>query len=227
LTPESSIAAQEALGADIMLALDPPSAKPDLARARRWAERSAAARTRGDRALYGVVSDGSVYDELAVASARILSGLPFDGVALSRPSDEVLAELPDRWPRYLAGGGGPAELLAAVEGGIDQLECPAATRLARTGQCFIPDGVLDITLLERRDDGGPIQADCGCYTCATGFARGYLRHLFAANELLGPTLASIHNLWFVQALLTAIRRAIRADALPELKASFLSRYGSA
>jgi queuine tRNA-ribosyltransferase len=223
LTPESSVAAQEVFGADIALALDPPPGHATPARIADWARRALAARTREDQMLYGVVSDGP----LASRSAQVIGDLPFDGVTLPGDVEIVLPILPQAWPRHLVGSGGPADLFAAVAAGVDQLDCTAATRLARNGQLYTPDGVVDITSAEYRDGTGPIQVDCGCYVCRTEFARGYVHHLFGANELLGPVLASIHNLWFIQTLLSGIRRAIRADALAALEAEFASRYGSA
>ncbi|HEV7662245.1 MAG TPA: tRNA guanosine(34) transglycosylase Tgt [Chloroflexota bacterium] len=221
LTPESCIAAHEALGADIGLALDPPDADRDAERTERWAKRSLEARTRSDQALFVVVSTS--------AMARTLGGLPFDGLALHVNSNgnAISACVPEHWPRYWQGGAGLTELFDGIQQGADQLDWTDATRLAHVGQLYTPDGLLDITLEPSSDDSGPIQAGCGCSACTTGFARRYVRHLFAANELLGPTLASMHNLWFVQAVLESVRKAIRVDALADFRASFMNRYGSA
>jgi queuine tRNA-ribosyltransferase len=132
--------------------------------------------------------------------------------------------LPARWPRHLLGIGEPEDLLSCVERGIDQFDCVSPTRLGRHGQLYTPEGKLLITRPEHRDDARPIQADCGCYTCRTGFSRGYLRHLFVANELLAYTLASLHNLWFILDLMAQIRAAIKADRLEALRDEFLARY---
>src|SRR5262249_15316289 len=132
--------------------------------------------------------------------------------------------LPEAWPRHLLGIGEPEDLFACVERGIDQFDCVAPTRLARHGQLYTPSGRLPITPPELKEDSRPIQADCGCYTCVTGFSRGYLRHLFAANELLAYTLASLHNLHFIQDLMKRIRAAIRDGYLASLRDEFLERY---
>src|SRR5207237_8078933 len=103
----------------------------------------------------------------------------------------------------------------------------APPRLGIHGQGSPHYGRPHLTRAELKEDAHPIQADCGCYTCRTGFSRGYIRHLFAANELLAYTLASLHNLFFIQDLMRRIRAAVRADALSELRDTFLSRYGVA
>jgi queuine tRNA-ribosyltransferase len=244
LTPETSIAVQEALGADIVLAFDEPTSplhdaaytRAAMVRTHRWAARCLAARTRSDQALYGIVQGGA-FAELRTQSAREIGSMPFDGVAiggsLGKSKEDMhsvlrwaLPELPMAWPRHLLGIGEPEDLLACVELGIDQFDCVAPTRLGRHGHVYTPDGRLSLVGLAARDDPAPIDASCGCYTCRTGFSRGYLRHLFAANELLAYTLASIHNLFFIQNLMRQIRAAIHADALGELKAAFLSRYAA-
>jgi tRNA-guanine transglycosylase len=245
LTPELSIATQEALGADIMLAFDEPTSPlHDLAytraameRTHRWAERCLAARRRSDQALYGIVQGGA-FEALRTASARYIGSLPFDGVAIGGSLGKSKADmldvldwsvpaLPERWPRHLLGIGEPEDLFSCVERGVDQFDCVSPTRLGRHGQVYTPTGKLLLSRPEHREDARVIQAGCGCYTCRAGFSRGYLRHLFAANELLGYTLASIHNLHFILSLMASIRTAIRADRLAELRAQFLASYGSA
>ena len=245
LTPESSIAVQEALGADIILAFDEPTSplhdadytRQAMERTHRWAERCLAVRQRGDQALYGIVQGGA-FEDLRTASAGFIAGLPFQGAAIGGSLGKSKADmhavldwsipcLPERWPRHLLGIGEPEDLFSCVERGIDQFDCVAPTRLGRHGQVYTPDGRLHLTRPELKEDARPIQADCGCYTCRTGFSRGYIRHLFAANELLAYTLASLHNLFFIQDLMRRIRAAVRADALSELRDTFLSRYGVA
>jgi queuine tRNA-ribosyltransferase len=138
--------------------------------------------------------------------------------------DWSIPELPETWPRHLLGIGEPEDLFECVERGIDQFDCVSPTRLGRHGQLYTPDGRMLVTRPELKEDPRPIQTDCGCYTCRTGFSRGYLRHLFAANELLAYTLSSLHNVYFILQLMARIREAIRADALAEVKQEFLSRY---
>jgi queuine tRNA-ribosyltransferase len=245
LTPESSIAIQEALGADIILAFDEPTSplhaveytREAMERTHRWAQRCLAARRRNDQALYGIVQGGA-FEELRTASARFIGGLPFDGVAIGGSLGKSKADmhavldwsmpnLPRHWPRHLLGIGEPEDLFSCVERGIDQFDCVAPTRLGRHGQVYTRDGRLDLARPELKEDPRPIQADCGCYTCQTGFSRGYLRHLFAANELLAYTLTSLHNLYFIEELMRRIRAAIRSNELSQLRDEFLSRYGVA
>jgi tRNA-guanine transglycosylase len=242
LTPEISIATQEALGADIVLAFDEPTSpfhdvdytRAAMERTHRWAVRCLEARRRTDQALYGIVQGGA-FQELREASARFIGDLPFDGVAIGGSLGKSKADMhavlewslpltPETWPRHLLGIGEPEDLLSCVERGIDQFDCVAPTRLARHGHLYTPVGKMVITRPEFREDPSPVQADCGCYTCRTGFSRGYLRHLFAANELLAYTLASLHNLYFILDLMRRIREAIRGGDLGELKAEFLARY---
>jgi queuine tRNA-ribosyltransferase len=245
LTPESSIAIQEALGADIVLAFDEPTSPlhdaeytaQAMERTHRWAQRCLAARTRADQALYGIVQGGA-FEELRSASAQFIGSLPFEGVAIGGSLGKSKADmhavlewstpyLPESWPRHLLGIGEPEDLFSCVERGVDQFDCVAPTRLGRHGQLYTPDGRLSITGPEHKEDARPIQAGCGCYTCQTGFSRGYIRHLFAANELLAYTLASLHNLHFILELMATIRRAIREDRLRVLRDEFLSRYRAA
>ncbi|MBV9600788.1 MAG: tRNA guanosine(34) transglycosylase Tgt [Chloroflexi bacterium] len=242
LTPESSIATQEALGADIILAFDEPTSplhdaeytREAMDRTHRWALRCLSARTREGQSLYGIVQGGA-FDELRSASARFIGSLPFDGAAiggsLGRSKADMhavldwsFAQLPEAWPRHLLGIGEPEDLFSCVARGVDQFDCVAPTRLGRHGQLYTPSGKLLVTRPEFAEDAAPIDAECGCYTCRTGFSRGYLRHLFAANELLGYTLASVHNLHFILDLMRKIRAAVRGDYLGELQTEFLSRY---
>jgi queuine tRNA-ribosyltransferase len=164
--------------------------------------------------------------------------LPFEGIAiggsLGKSKDDMhsvldwsIPHLPPERPRHLLGIGEPEDLFSCVERGIDQFDCVAPTRLGRHGQVYTPSGRLHLSRPELKEDPRPIQADCGCYACRTGFSRGYLRHLFAANELLAYTLASLHNLFFIQDLMRRIRAAIRAGDLCDLRNDFLSRYRAA
>jgi tRNA-guanine transglycosylase len=242
LTPEASIRIQEQLGADVILAFDEPTSPlhdeaytaEAMERTHAWARRCLAARTRADQALFGIVQGGA-YEVLRTASARTISSLPFDGVAIGGSLGKSKADmhavidwsvphLPADWPRHLLGIGEPEDLFACVERGIDQFDCVLPTRLGRHGVVYTAEGKRSVTRPEMRDDAAPIEPGCGCYTCRTGFSRGYLHHLFAANELLAYTLASLHNLYFIQALMQRIRQAVREDRLAEARAEFLDRY---
>jgi tRNA-guanine transglycosylase len=242
LTPEVSMATQEALGADIVLAFDEPTSplhdadytRGAMERTHRWAARCLTARSRDDQAMYGIVQGGA-FSELRTASAQFIGGMPFDGAAIGGSLgkskadmhavlDWSLPHLPNAWPRHLLGIGEPEDLFSCVARGIDQFDCVAPTRLGRHGQLYTPSGKVLITRPEFKQDERPVQADCECYTCRTGFSRGYLRHLFIANELLAYTLASLHNLYFILNLMAQIRAAIRSENLTELARDFLSQY---
>jgi queuine tRNA-ribosyltransferase len=227
LTPESAVAIQEALGADLAMVLDecpPPDA--DAARARaavertlRWAERAARARRRPEQWLFGIVQGGRSA-ELRRASARATVAIGFDGYAhggLGLGEDpaeradlvvEVNRELPPERPRYLMGLGRPEDLVAAVARGVDLFDCVLPTRHGRHGVLFTREGLLHATNARFKDDGAPPDPGCDCPVCAR-HSRAYLRHLFQAGEMLGGRLASLHNLRFYLRLLEEARRAIR------------------
>jgi tRNA-guanine transglycosylase len=245
LTPELSIEVQEALGADIILAFDEPTSplhdprytERAMKRTHEWARRCIDARTRADQSLFGIVQGGA-FEKLRRESAKTIGAMAFDGAAIGgslgkskRDMYDVIdwsvPDLPQDWPRHLLGIGEPEDLLSCVEHGIDQFDCVTPTRLGRHGIVYTARGKRSLTTPDAREDPAPIEPDCGCYTCQTGFSRGYLRHLFNANELLGYTLASLHNLYFIQRLMQSIRAAIAEDRLTELREEFLASYALA
>lgn len=210
-TPEKSIAIQENLGADIIMAFDECSDPNDLAyskiamdRTHRWAERSVKAKTRADQALFGIVQ-GGVNADLRVESARFISSLDTPGVAIGGLSvgetkdemhntlDIVLPLLPENKPRYLMGVGTPEDLINGVLRGVDIFDCVLPTRLARHHSAFVPQGRLNMMNAVFARDTSPLDETCDCYTCQT-FTRAYIRHLIVAKELLAGTLLSLHNL---------------------------------
>lgn len=241
LTPESAIAVQEALGADVAVAFDQPvypsspRAVVDDAteRTHRWAERSLRAHTREDQALFGVIQGGLVPD-LRERSTRFIAGMPFDGLNVGGlAGDETRIErretldlvvgllADDPRPRYLMGLGSPADLLDAVHQGIDLFDSVLPSRVARTGQVWVPGGKLDLRSAELLDDPAPIEEGCACLACRR-FSRAYVAHLFRARELLAYRLATLHNLTFTLDFMARIRAAIAggsfADVMPELLA---------
>ena len=233
LTPELAIGIQEALGADVAVALDqpvPPSSPREVvadatARTHRWAERSLAAHRRSDQALFGIVQ-GGLEPDLRAASTRFVASLPFDGICIGGlAGDEtpveraaaldvavpLLAE--DPRPRYLMGLGSPADLLDAVHRGVDLFDSVMPARVARNGQLWVPGGRLNIRNARYLDDPRPVQEDCPCRLCRR-FSRAYLAHLFRAQELLAYRLATCHNLTFTLDFMARIRAALRAGTLP-------------
>ncbi len=241
LDPEISIAVQQALGADIILAFDectsPLSSfeytKKALERTHRWAETCLRANEGGNQWLFGIVQGGE-YQDLRVASACWIDQQPFDGYAiggsLGRSKDDMLRvlewtvpHLQEGRPRHLLGIGEPEDLFGAIERGIDLFDCVAPTRLARHGTVYTADGKLHLRRRELQRDGRPIEDDCDCYTCRR-HSRAYLRHLFVSHELLALRLASIHNLRFILRLVEQVRAAIPGGELPALREQFFSRY---
>ncbi len=244
LTPERSIRIQEDLGADVILAFDECTSplagyeytRQALARTHRWAERCLAARQPTPQALFGIVQGGE-YQDLREESARFIASLPFDGVAIGgslgqskadmhRVLDWTVPHLPDAWPRHLLGIGEPEDLFAGVARGVDMFDCVAPTRLGRHGVLYVPDGRLHIDNAAYREDPAPIQDGCDCYTCRH-FSRAYLRHLFVANEMLGPRLATIHNLRFLVRLVEEMRQSILAGRFAACQRAFLDRWQAA
>jgi len=230
LTPERATRIQLQLGSDILMAFDecPPSQSPRayheeaLGRTTRWAQRCRDVWQREDpsreRALFGIVQ-GGLHPDLRERHAREIAELDFPGNALGGfsvgESPEAMWEgvaratplLPAQKPRYLMGVGTPEDLLRCAAAGIDLFDCVLPTRVARNGLLFTRKGRLQIKAARYAKDPGPADPDCGCYTCRT-FSRAYLRHLFAAQELLALRLNSIHNLTFYLDLMAGLRAAI-------------------
>jgi queuine tRNA-ribosyltransferase len=240
-TPEKSIAVQENLGADIIMAFDecpPPDnydyVKQSLERTHPWAERCLAAQQRNDQALFGIVQ-GGVFPDLRQQSARFLVGLGFPGYAIGGLSvgeskadmyamlDVLHPILPVDKPRYLMGVGTPEDLVNGVLRGIDIFDCVLPTRLARHGAVWLAGDRLNLNNLQFARDPRPIDEQCGCYTCAH-FSRAYLRHLVKANEILGHILLTTHNVHFLLELMRRVRRAILEGTIQDFAAEFLSHY---
>ncbi len=225
-TPEKSIAIQENLGADIIMAFDecpPPYDRAyneeALARTHAWAERSLKAHKRTDQALFGIVQ-GGVFPDLREKSAAFIASLGFPGHAIGGLSvgetkeemyamlDVVNAVLPPGKPRYLMGVGTPQDLIEGVRRGVDIFDCVLPTRLARHHAAMLANGKrLNMRRKEFARDPRPIDETCTCYTCQH-FSRAYLRHLIVAKEMLAATLLSIHNLHTLVHLAQEMREAI-------------------
>ena len=228
LTPQKSIQIQEALGADIILAFDectsPLATKQYTQRAMErthgWAEICLKTKKRKDQALFGIIQGGQ-WRDLRIKSAQFISQLPFDGLAIGgslgrtkkdmfKILDWVIPETPEQKPCHLLGIGQPEDLLEAVKRGIDLFDCVYPTRLARHGTFLTGQGELNILNSSYQRDKKPIIKNCSCYTCQN-FSRAYLHHLFKTKEMLGPCLATFHNLWFIYQLMKKIRKDIKDD----------------
>jgi queuine tRNA-ribosyltransferase len=189
------------------------------------------------RLLFGICQ-GGFDDEARAASARYVSGLDFDGVAVGglsvgEPLDVMeamtaasVAELPDDRPRYFMGLGTDRELLTMVALGIDMFDCVAPTRLARTGAAMTPEGRLSLRRALYRDDMRPLVEGCPCAACRR-FSRAYIRHLIGAGEILGHRLLSLHNITHVCALMAAAGEAITAGSFDAFRDQAETRLGSA
>jgi len=225
LTPEKSIAIQENLGADIIMAFDECAEPYDraynhraMARTHAWVERCLAAKTRSDQALFGIVQ-GGIFPDLREASAQFIASLDLPGNAIGGLSvgeskDEmhsilevVNAILPQNKPRYLMGVGTPEDLINGVQRGVDLFDCVLPTRLARHKAALTHLGRLNMAKAEHAQSELPIDEKCSCYTCQN-FTRAYIRHLLVAKEMLAATLLSIHNLKFLLDISRKMRAAI-------------------
>jgi queuine tRNA-ribosyltransferase len=238
LDPETSMAIQRALGADVVMIFDectPYPATEAEARASmelslRWAARSRAAHGDNPAALFGIVQ-GGMYPGLRAESLAGLEQIGFDGYAIGglsvgEPKVEMLAvldvmqpRLPADKPRYLMGVGTPTDLLEGVRRGIDMFDCVMPTRNARNGNIFTSRGVLKLRNARHKTSTLPLDEACDCYTCQH-FSRAYLHHLDKCNEILGSQLNTLHNLYFYQQHMAGIRAAIEAGSLDEFAARF-------
>ncbi len=235
LSPESSIAMQQAIGSDIMMVLDQciPSTAPyaqaeaamDLTH--RWAERSLRARGDSRQALFGIVQ-GACHPDLRKKSAAFLSTLPFDGLAIGglavgetqreryELTELVTACLPNTLPRYLMGVGTPIDMLEGVHRGVDMFDCIIPSQLAQRGVAFTSHGKLQLRRSVYKFVEDPVDAQCNCQTCQQ-YSRAYLHHLVKADEFLGWHLLGMHNLTFYHRLMREMRDRILRD-------DFLSYY---
>ncbi|MGE0822707.1 MAG: tRNA guanosine(34) transglycosylase Tgt [Candidatus Binatia bacterium] len=229
LSPESSIAMQQAIGSDIMMVLDqciPSTASYAQAEAameltHRWAERSLLARGDSPQALFGIVQ-GACFPELRKRSAAFLRMLPFDGFAIgglavgeTQPERYdmtafVTEHLPVLLPRYLMGVGTPIDLLESVHRGVDMFDCIIPSQLAQRGVAFTSHGKLQLRRAVYKLNEQPLDAQCLCDTCQH-YSRAYLHHLIKAEEFLGWHLLGVHNLTFYHRLMQEMRESILRD----------------
>ncbi|MFI5324004.1 MAG: tRNA guanosine(34) transglycosylase Tgt [Thermodesulfobacteriota bacterium] len=229
LTPEKCIGIQESLGVDIMMCLDecppypssPEYMKRSVALTAGWARSCNEARKKRENALFGIVQ-GGIYPELRRESARGLLEIGFDGYALGglgigeapektyEITESTLTHIPGNKPRYLMGFGRPEDIAATVSMGVDLFDCVIPTRNARNGTLFTSHGKMVIKNARYAEDDGPIDENCGCYTCRN-FSRAYLRHLYMAKEILVLRLLTLHNLSYYGELMNDIRASIACN----------------
>jgi queuine tRNA-ribosyltransferase len=250
LTPEDAIRIQDGLGTDIAMSFDElvetPASSEQVSRAvdrtLAWAERGWQERERlraeggGRMALFGIVQGGIEPRE----RARCFDGLAtrgFDGLALGglwvgegrslglEMVEHDCARFPADRPRYLMGVGHPVDLIEAVARGVDMFDCVLPTRNARRGTVFVSTGRLVVKNAAYANDPRPLDPACDCYTCSR-FSRAYLRHLFAAGEILGMRLASLHAVHHMVQLAREARRAVLERRYAAFRTTFLERFKS-
>ena len=244
LGPEESMRIQKVLDSDVVMIFDecPPvhvDGQPverrvierSMELSLRWAERSKRAHEGNDAALFGIVQ-GGVFQELRTRSAEGLKAIGFDGYAIGGLAvgeteaernamfEHTCPQLPGDRPRYLMGVGRPEDLVEAVARGVDMFDCVMPTRNARNGHYFTSTGTVRIRNSRYERDMRPIEEGCGCAACAGGYTRAYLRHLVRCNEMLGPILGTLHNLWYYQHLMAGMREAIASGTFAAFRESF-------
>jgi queuine tRNA-ribosyltransferase len=244
LTPEKAMEIQEALGSDIMMCLDDCTPYPathtesqrSLDLSIDWARRCKESFSTQHGALFGIVQ-GGMFQDLRAKGVEATTNIGFDGYALGglsvgEPKEmmldiaaSTLPLLPDSLPRYVMGIGTPEDLVELISLGADMFDCVIPTRNARNGQLFVRGGNINICNAQYREDQGPVEAECSCYTC-NHYSRSYLRHLFMAKELLAYRLNTIHNIHYFMTLMREIREAIQQGEFSRFKKDFhLQRRG--
>nr|MDQ2712941.1 tRNA guanosine(34) transglycosylase Tgt [Acidobacteriota bacterium] len=229
-SPENTVDIQLALGSDIMMMLDECLAYPaphqlalaSIHRTIRWAQTGYEHYLRRETGLHCAlfpIVQGSMYPDLRATCAEALlklnaPGYAIGGLSVGEPRplslemvDVTAPLLPVDKPRYVMGVGMPEELPEYVARGVDMMDCVLPTRNARNGYLFTSEGKIVIKQNRYRDDEGPLDPACDCYTCRT-FTRAYLRHLFQAGEILFSTLATLHNIRFFLDIMRGMREAI-------------------
>ena len=246
-TPEVSMQVQHKIGADIIFAFDECTTllntrnyqEKSLDRTFEWAKRCISEHEkltlershRPYQALFGVVQ-GAQYEDLRRKAAKDLASLDFDGFGIGGALDKnqlgtivnwVTEELPVDKPRHLLGIGEPDDLFIGVENGADTFDCVAASRVARNNAVYGLDGRFNISVSAFKNDFSPIDESCGCYTCKN-YTKAYLNHLIKAKEMLGATLLTIHNEFFIVDLVAKMRQSIINGNFFDFKEEFLGRY---
>lgn len=246
-TPEVSMQVQHKIGADIIFAFDECTTllntrnyqEKSLDRTFEWAKRCISEHEkltlershRPYQALFGVVQ-GAQYEDLRRKAAKDLASLDFDGFGIGGALDKnqlgtivnwVTEELPVDKPRHLLGIGEPDDLFIGVENGADTFDCVAASRVARNNAVYGLDGRFNLSVSAFKNDFSPINESCGCYTCKN-YTKAYLNHLIRAKEMLGATLLTIHNEFFIVNLVAKMRQSMIDGNFFDFKEEFLGRY---
>lgn len=245
ISPEKSINIQNNLESDIVMLFDecPPGMSsreyliPSIERTTRWAKRCIEAHKKPDKQGLFAIVQGGIYEDLREKSLKELmemdenfSGYAVGGLAVGEPREDmyrildyIVEKLPENKPRYLMGVGEPLDMLEAVASGIDMMDCVQPSRIGRHGTVFTKYGRLVIKNASYSEDTRPLDEGCDCYVCRN-YTRGYIRHLFKAQEILGQRLATYHNLYFLLKLMKNSREAIKNGTFMEFKKEFEKNY---
>lgn len=242
ISPEKSMEIQMALGSDIIMAFDECPPHPctekelddSLELTFRWLKRSKAAMTRKESLLFGIIQGGCNMalrqKSLEQVTSLDLPGYALGGFSVGEPIElmhelvpQIAPKMPQNKPRYLMGVGTPLDLILSVDAGIDMFDCVMPTRVARNGTLYTWSGKISIKRAQYREDPGPLDPECACYTCKN-YSRAYLRHLFTNQEILSSRLNTIHNLYFYIDLMRRAREAILDGSWPSFRDDCLRRF---
>jgi len=188
-------------------------------------------KVRPPQALFGVVQGGQHLD-LRKESAQVLGEMDFDGYGIGGAFTKedmktaiatACAELPEEKPRHMLGIGEPIDFFLGIENGMDLFDCVAPTRMARHGSVHTKQGKVNVKNARYKTDFTPIESDCGCYACKN-YTKAYICHLLREKEMLGATLASVHNLYFVTKLVDDIRQSMLDENFFDFKERFIAKY---
>jgi queuine tRNA-ribosyltransferase len=246
-TAEVSMQVQHAIGADIIFAFDECTTLMNskeyqilaMRRTLEWAQRcideherlTKERSTKPYQMLFGVIQ-GAHYEDLRRKAAREIGELDFDGFGIGGAMDKetlgtiiswVVDELPENKPRHLLGIGEPLDLFVGAENGVDTFDCVAPTRNARNTALLTVEGRFNVSNAPSRGNNEPVDSECDCYTCLN-YSQAYLHHAYKGNELIFPTLASIHNLRFTVSLVDQIREHMQAGTYFEFKRDWVERF---
>ncbi len=253
--PEESMQIQSNLGSTIAMAFDECVKNPSpreyveasVARTTRWLERCQTEMTRLNslpdtvnphQLLFGI-DQGGTFEDLRIQHARQiremnLDGYAVGGLAVGEPTetmyrilDVTVPELPQNKPVYLMGVGTPANILEAVDRGVDFFDCVYPSRNGRHGHVYTNQGRMHMLNAQYETDPRPIEEGCGCPVCRGGYSRAYIRHLLKAGEMLGMRFCVLHNLFFYNTMMSEIRQAVEEDRYPEYKRNKLAGMGIA
>ncbi len=242
ISPEKSMEIQMDLGSDIIMAFDEclgyPATDDQIKKSMdltyRWLLRSQKAMQRPESLLFGIIQGGLSLEHRKYSLEQVTSvdlpGYALGGFSIGEPihlMHELLPNIaplmPENKPRYLMGVGTPLDLIISIDSGIDMFDCVLPTRVARNGTLYTWQGRISIKRQEYKEDSGPLDPECDCYTC-TNYSRAYLRHLFLSGEILGSRLNTIHNLHFYMKVMEKARKALDENRWEQYRDDCLTRF---